>query len=246
MVRQNIKNEEYFARYFKTNNDLLQKGFDMLNSGLVVEKQKPVFKKGQFDIYLHLTIASYTANLEVDVTKKNLITTINYLEEGWNSDIVKFNYNGKLLNQYLVYDQILWLLSLGYLLDISTEHFNKMVEIVDRDEIKDYLYEFIIKAKLKERKTIVKESYEFGWDLFQKLRLATTQINKIEAEHLVNDFIKVDWYNEHKQSGLVNSHKSKYDIYFGYWSFETAAIVKIMGLNDSSFRNCAYYPKDLL
>jgi hypothetical protein len=30
---------------------------------------------------------------------------------------------------------------------------------------------------------------------------------------------------------------------FGYWSFETAAIVKIMGLDDSSFRGCKYYPK---
>jgi hypothetical protein len=33
---------------------------------------------------------------------------------------------------------------------------------------------------------------------------------------------------------------------FGYWSFETAAIVKIIGLYDSSFRDPQYYPRDLI
>jgi hypothetical protein len=34
--------------------------------------------------------------------------------------------------------------------------------------------------------------------------------------------------------------------YFGYWSFESAAIVAALGLDDSSFRDNEYYPKDLV
>lgn len=32
----------------------------------------------------------------------------------------------------------------------------------------------------------------------------------------------------------------------GYWAFEVAAIVKIKGLDDSSFRDHKYYPSQLL
>ena len=35
-------------------------------------------------------------------------------------------------------------------------------------------------------------------------------------------------------------------LFYGYWAFEVAAIVKIKNLNDSSFRTNKYYPDKLL
>ncbi len=40
--------------------------------------------------------------------------------------------------------------------------------------------------------------------------------------------------NAHKEPGYV-----------GYWSFETAAIVKILGLDDTSLKGNNHYPYDL-
>jgi hypothetical protein len=34
--------------------------------------------------------------------------------------------------------------------------------------------------------------------------------------------------------------------YSGYWCFEAAAVVKLLGIDDSSFRDNEYYPADLL
>jgi hypothetical protein len=62
----------------------------------------------------------------------------------------------------------------------------------------------------------------------------------------VNDFITKDWYKNHKDAGWHNSHKSRHDVFYGYWSFETAAVVKIMDLDDTKFIDCQYYPKDLV
>lgn len=59
-------------------------------------------------------------------------------------------------------------------------------------------------------------------------------------------FLEEDWYREHRQFGWYNSHTNKHNTYSGYWSFETAAVVKIMELDDSNFIDNQYYPKDLV
>lgn len=33
---------------------------------------------------------------------------------------------------------------------------------------------------------------------------------------------------------------------FGYWSFESGALVKILGLDDSSLKEVQYYPYDMV
>ncbi|AUS05351.1 PoNe immunity protein domain-containing protein [Pseudotamlana carrageenivorans] len=61
---------------------------------------------------------------------------------------------------------------------------------------------------------------------------------------MIKQFLEKDFY--HKHMNLYDSHKSKWNIYCGYWSFEAAAVVKIMNLDDSSFIDNQYYPKDLV
>lgn len=76
------------------------------------------------------------------------------------------------------------------------------------------------------------------------MRKATEQRDKEESAILVKQFLEKDFY--HKHMNLYNSHKSKANIYCGYWSFEAAAIAKIMGLDDTSFIDNQYYPKELV
>lgn len=53
-----------------------------------------------------------------------------------------------------------------------------------------------------------------------------------------------DWYNE--DCGCYETHKSKQNIYYGYWSFEAGAIAKILNLDDSRLKDVPYYPYDLV
>ncbi len=251
MIRQEIKTQEYFQTYLTSYKSHIQRGFDMILSGKVLPERMIYFKKGQLDFILNNSIATYTAGCNFLDIKNEYLKIIDYLNDGWSKNIVNLNINNKIYNQYTLtaYDEMLWMLSLGYLLDIDDTDFKKIVEVIDRDGVKDYLFEFIIRAKLNGRQLITEESYQefFGVpQTFEKLRQAITETDKPIAEKLVKEFVTKDWYKNHKDAGWYNSHKSKHDTYFGYWSFETAAIVKIMNLDDSSFIDCQYYPKDLV
>ena len=154
------------------------------------------------------------------------------------------------LNQYYVptYQIILNYFSLAYLLEIPDSDFQILVNITDRDNISDNLYEFIIKARFPNR--VQKRSEEYDTEhsvilkVYNRLRKATKEKDKVAAARLVKQFLEKDYY--HKHMNLYNSHNSKANIYCGYWSFEAAAVVKIMGLDDSSFIDNQYYPKDLV
>lgn len=59
-------------------------------------------------------------------------------------------------------------------------------------------------------------------------------------------FLEKDWKNAFHDTPVFQAHKSPHAIYVGYWCFVTAAIVKLKELDDSSFKNIPYYPKDLV
>ena len=65
--------------------------------------------------------------------------------------------------------------------------------------------------------------------------------NKIE---LLKKYLTSEWYNG--DCGSYEAHKSKHNIYYGYWSFEAGAIAKILNLDDTSLKNVPYYPYDLV
>ncbi|KXY58127.1 hypothetical protein AT278_02010 [Bacillus cereus] len=44
----------------------------------------------------------------------------------------------------------------------------------------------------------------------------------------------------------AHENKNKNDIYSGYWSFESGAIVKILKLDDSNLKDTSYYPYDMV
>jgi hypothetical protein len=246
-MRDKVKNIQYWLDRISQTENLRKARFEKLSNGLIANDRINIVKQDMVDSYLRSISSKYSSGSPIINLKFDLVNAIDLTHESWDG-FWKLNYEGKILNQYVLdaYDQMLWMLSLGYLLDVSETDFKKLVEVIDRDGVKDYLFEFIIRAKLKDRLPITEESYEFGWILFGKLRQAIIETDKSKAEESVKEFVTKDWYKEHKQCGWYNSHKSKHDTYFGYWSFETAAVVKIMGLDDSSFRDCQYYPKDLV
>ena len=62
---------------------------------------------------------------------------------------------------------------------------------------------------------------------------------------ILRDYIENKWYKANVDVGWYDSHKSKVDVYTGYWSFEAGAVAKILGLDDSSLKDQQYYPYDM-
>lgn len=58
-------------------------------------------------------------------------------------------------------------------------------------------------------------------------------------------YLKKEWYQGHSDCAWHDDHK--YGIrHDGYWSFESGALVKILGLDDSSLKGLPYYPYDMV
>lgn len=49
-------------------------------------------------------------------------------------------------------------------------------------------------------------------------------------------YLKKEWYRGHSDCAWHD----------GYWSFESGALVKILGLDDSSLKGLPYYPYDMV
>ncbi|HPO50451.1 MAG TPA: DUF1911 domain-containing protein, partial [Spirochaetota bacterium] len=76
---------------------------------------------------------------------------------------------------------------------------------------------------------------------FENIIKDTSVENKIENIKL---YMKNIWYNEHKDFFWYNSHLRKTNTYRGYWAFEVAALIKMIGLDGNIFKDLDYFPSD--
>lgn len=67
-----------------------------------------------------------------------------------------------------------------------------------------------------------------------------------KASKLMEKYLIEEWYAGHKDMGGYDCHKHHEKLYFGYWIFESGAIVKILELDDSILKNVPYYPYDMV
>lgn len=249
-MRDQLKNKEYFEKFFKIKFQLTELNNKALSDGKVHESKVDWAKYGNLGHYIESLITQYSLGYNLTEIGNSIKKIIQLTPDLWIPTCTKVHDNkGLLYDKYFIgpYERFLQILSLAYLLEIPIDDFQILVDIIDRDNISDNLYEFIIKARFPERIQKKPEIYETDsatLKAYDKLRKATEQSDKVEASKLVELFLEKDFY--HKHMNLYNSHNSKADIYCGYWSFESAAVVKIMGLDDSSFIDQQYYPKDLV
>ena len=70
------------------------------------------------------------------------------------------------------------------------------------------------------------------------------EYGKERSSALIEHFLNKEFYQRHKGFSFYDHHKSDNNIYYGYWSFESAAIADILSVDISPFENNKYFPKD--
>ncbi len=244
-MRDERKCKDYFDSYIEQSSKRIEKFELWILSGKTPEERIPIVKKGIGASKLRKIIAKYSRGYLPSEIRSDYISLLKDFEDYWPKGHVLMSYNGKELRQYLDYDDMLWMLSLGILFDVAKEDFQVLVDLIIRDGVKDKVYDYLIANKLECDDLDGEESYEFGWDLYSSLREA---INKNQSKEqrieLLRNSLKSEWKKEHNH--LLSTPKDRHETYFGAWSFESAAIVVINDLDDSSIRDNEYYPKDLV
>ena len=245
--------KKYLLHHIEQNQASNDRRFKKLRANQIANERINIVKNNMSWNNLTMMIAKYSVGENTDVLISDFKTSAHLMHESWVGDTwkLKMGRPKKVYDQFIfsAYEEMLWMLSLGVLLNIEKDEIEKLVEVIERSNVSDKLLNYFIKHLFPEYSVTQYESYKDYFDVpnsFHKVREAIDAPNLQAAASSLHVFLEKDWMRIHKESGWYDSHKRTNGLYFGYWSFETAAVVKITGLDDSSFRDHPYYPTDLV
>lgn len=223
-MRDSLKNVEYFNQFIYEDLERIKRFSSKLEGGEVkVERIFPV-KSKVHDLKLGILIAKYSKGDELTELEKEYFELVSDWEEVWEPEY---------------YNKNLKMISLGLLFGADKDFAKKMKIMLEKSQIYDWLLFYLLDA-LDDEQIEGRKEMLFPKS-FSNLQKVVFQENKLQT---LKKYLSDDWYNE--DCGCYEAHKSKQNIYYGYWSFEAGAIAKILNINDSSLKNISYYPYDLV
>ncbi len=146
-------------------------------------------------------------------------------------------------NENSSYVDMLWMMSLSILFEVSKEEFCVISDLVEKYNRNDALLDFFINYKVHGIVGKIEGEYSYG---FPYDKLADIIADKRNCTDGLKEYLQKYWYIGHKDMGWYDIHKAKEKLYYGYWSFEAGAIAKILNIADDSLKNVKYYPYDLV
>jgi hypothetical protein len=185
--------------------------------------------------YQRIIALKYSLGLPVQEIKKDYEDALNYYLKGWEETEAS-------------YADLLLMISLGILFEMPAVNFNALEDYTKRTDDNKQLEDWHPDALLwlllnsKIRGTNTPDSVMFP-SIYKRL-YDITKLSKQEAEATVKDYL-TNWYTLHKTDPWYGTHL-KDKGYSGYWAWEVAAVVKVLGLDDSNFKYNPYYPYDIV
>ena len=257
-MRDKYKGKAYFNDYINTLYNTQEALIEKLKNHLVKSDRIASVKMHMTKKYLRIIFAKYSRGDDIFTKEVYSVfeNTVNLMTENWSErhqNILYYLEKNKViyLKQYTLSYHVFMLdmLSIGYLLNVDDKQFQLINDFIEKDEIKDFIYDFLLRSKLQDKAPITDSNFKVfsGFkDPFVTIKQIINTSNNEEVEVLLKMFLESEWLNLINKHNLYSPHTNKFNVYYGYWCFPAAAIVKIKGLDDSSFRDNQYYPKDLV
>lgn len=194
------------------------------NEEIIPDTRAGIFCKFEESIRAHYSLGYDCAELEELYTQ-----AVVFLKD--------LNYN------QVHYVNTLRFLALGILLEVSKEDFRVIVDMIDEAKLDDILCDYLVNAYGMKRtynstKFEKKRPYEDTQTIWE---IAATDL--VQATTKLEEYVQKNWLKGHADFGWTKAHKEVG--YYGLWSFEAAAIAKILGLDDSRLKEDNHYPYDL-
>lgn len=227
MIRDNLKDQNYFLAYIEEEEQRIHKFETKLRDNEVREDRIFNVKRKVFDLKLQVFIARYSMGEEVESLVDAYKELVVDMEECWSHD---------------QYEDMLWMLSIGVMLEVDRDCFAVLEKLVQQSGVDDVLYHFLLRSPNAHNRT---GSWEFDVP-FKSLEAVIGCNDKGEAVTQLKHYLEKKWYIGHQDMGWYECHKHAEKLYFGYWSFESGAIAKILELNDASLAGVSYYPYDMV
>ena len=174
-------------------------------------------------------IATYTAGFSIVDFKGQYIKYVESLQLSWQSN------SG--------YEQMVWVLSIGILLEIEEMIFDQLIDLVKKDDPEDYLIDYLIQSRHPEWTIRVNYNFPKSYGFTRKI---IEEEDSEQALKLLKEYLAKKWYQGSRDTGWYNLHKTNNRSYYGYWSFESGSICKLKGLDYKELEGVPYFPYDLV
>ncbi|KZE38939.1 hypothetical protein AV656_08550 [Bhargavaea cecembensis] len=227
-MRDHLKNEVYFSEYLEFQNNTIAEFEELLE---MVIRECGADDEGVRNGYIALSgyhfnrlVAMYSADRPLDEIRDALPSLISLMEKTWEPDD---------LDSPDDYIELLWLLSIGIMLEIDDSLMARLDRLAQPYAPHDTLINFLLNARHAVSWRPRQTSFIFGYPY----RLLLPVIEGEQHIQHLKSYLENDWYRGHNGMGWHDSHLHQNPIYRGYWSFESGAIVKILGMDDQFLKD---------
>lgn len=246
--------KSYFKIVKENKRNSLDKCLKSLKDGELSYEKSIIIKVHCLNTFYNYCIASYSyKNRLPDQCKLLLNKVIDEITSLDKEDVIQIATKGrgtkKIRYDHFWFDDTLVfmnILSISILMEDESSR-KKLGAFFQKMNINDNLLNFFVNQEfiaLKEGES----PFDFREKKFGKLKEHLRVSTQEELEDFLKIYLEKNWYQNLKGTGSYNLHKQapEHPTFPGYWAFEVAAVVKIKGLDDSSFRDHKYYPDRLV
>lgn len=227
MIRDKLRNREYFDLYIEEERDDINWYCNKLNKGEVTEDRILPVKKGILSAKINCIIAQYSRGDSVHHLMKSFDEIFHDFKELGAKGVTH------------TYSENLRIVSLSVLFDITKE---KICDFNGMTLYQDSLMNFLINGEMTDeisKENLQRKDYSM---LYELIFMADKEKQSEQLKTFVNDI----WYKTNDEMGWYEAHKeTKVNIYNGYWCFEAAAVAKLLNIPDDNLKDSQYYPYDL-
>lgn len=236
--REPLLTAEYFDKDVAyEQNDAIPKFEKKLAGDVPDKKQRARLRFVLFQKKLHLIISRYSRGDDVAELPALLPCVVEALALYQSEDLHEpFD-----IQSVDDYQTALWLLSLAITFRADPATCEKLVALIS-NQGRDALVDSLIKQLTPlDRPTIQLLHPALTQSLY-----AATQASPPNQAACLKDHLQ-SWYSARSDVYWHDNHKGpEGGGFFGYWSIEAAGVVVAFGMDDVSFQDMRYYPKDLV
>jgi hypothetical protein len=241
LKRESLRSEEYFDQTITFKKGVINRDKEALAINPAQFAQPEIIASSLFKHHHNLFVAEYSRGYplpELRVAFSEIITSWEQLKVLDKDNLFAGAFKTDIDN----YVRALWLLSQAYLLGVEQSVLMRTLACIG-NEGQDLLFERVatrlVSNVVREpaKKLLYPKAYQPLYDALD------APIGQQAA--LVQQFLK-HWYKRMRNTGWHDAHKApKGGGFVGYWCWEAAGVAHAFGIDDSSFRELPYYPKDM-
>jgi len=239
MKREPLLNPEHSESCKAAFENEIKENKDQIESRSAEVKRWDMVYAFLFNAQLHYAIYKYSAGDDIP----GLLPLVQNTTENFIAYRIHPTAKNTLMkDSFFVYQECLSILSLNILIKSDAGLMAKLASAFDllgKDMLIDRMLSYVLPARKVSNKLLWPKPFEQIYTVFDA--------GEGDRPMIISEYL-ADWYKGMRKAPWYNSHKNTENecAFYGYWSFESAAAVCLLNMDDTLFKDKLFYPKDFV